>query len=74
MLTCNLVVTDTANIINNEKIVKGIWTHYIPEALRLGTLKAVPEPIIVGRGLGKVEDGVAMLKSGISAGKLVVEL
>jgi hypothetical protein len=42
--------------------------------LRLGTLKAVPEPIIVGRGLGKVEDGVAMLKSGISAGKLVVEL
>lgn len=74
MLTCNFVVTDKLNIINNKRIVKGVWTHYIPEALRLGTLKAVPKPIVVGRGLEKVEDGVAMLKNGISSGKLVVEL
>jgi hypothetical protein len=69
-----LAVTDTANITKNKEVVEGVWKHYIPEALRLGTLKTVPKPIVVGQGLDKVKEGVTKLKNGISAGKLVVEL
>jgi hypothetical protein len=42
--------------------------------LKAGTLKAVPEPIIVGKGLDKIADGIELGKKGISAAKVVVEI
>jgi hypothetical protein len=42
--------------------------------LKAGSLKLVPEPVIVGKGLEKVPDACELLKKGASAVKYVVEL
>jgi hypothetical protein len=55
-------------------IVEGVWGRFVPEALRDGSLKTFLEPIVAGKGLGAVADGVDLLKKGVSAGKIVVEL
>ncbi|KAL6306662.1 putative zinc binding dehydrogenase [Sparassis latifolia] len=69
-----LPVDGTAAIVQDKEIVEGIWTRFVPEALKAGTLKAVPEPIVVGKGLEKVGEGVEMCKKGVSAGKVVIEI
>jgi hypothetical protein len=69
-----VLVNDTAAIIHDKEICEGIWGRYVPEALKAGTLKAVPEPIVVGRGLEKVKEGIELCQKGISAGKAVIEL
>ncbi|KAB8260657.1 chaperonin 10-like protein [Aspergillus pseudonomiae] len=67
-------VADVANISDFKEISEGIWGKYVPEALMNGTLKAVPEPLVVGEGLGKVPEGVSLSQQGISAKKIVVTL
>lgn len=37
-----------------KDIATYIWQKFLPEALREGILKAVPEPLVVGQGLEKV--------------------
>ena len=51
-----------------------VWTRYVPEALKTGSLKPAPAPIVVGKGLEKISEAIEVGKKGISAGKLVVEL
>ncbi|KNG86603.1 zinc binding dehydrogenase [Aspergillus nomiae NRRL 13137] len=67
-------VVDVANISDFKEISEGIWGKFVPEALRNGTLKPVPEPLVVGEGLGKVPEGVSLSRQGISAKKIVVTL
>ena len=51
-----------------------IWAKWVPEALQKGTLKALPEPIVIKGGLESVQEGLNKQKAGVSFGKIVVEL
>lgn len=52
---------------------KPIW-EYVTPALEQGKLKAVPEPLVVGKGLENVQKGLDTNKAGVSAKKVVIEL
>ncbi|KAI4605517.1 uncharacterized protein J4E88_007765 [Alternaria novae-zelandiae] len=51
-----------------------VWARWVPEALERGTLKAVPEPLVVGKGLDAVAEGYKKQKEGVSFRKVVIEL
>lgn len=51
-----------------------VWAQWVPEALEKGTLKAVPEPLVVGKGLDAVQKGYDEQKKGVSFRKVVIEL
>ncbi|KAI0382682.1 GroES-like protein [Hypomontagnella monticulosa] len=53
---------------------KAIYNDFLPEALKAGTFVPAPEPIIVGHGVGKIQEAVDRIKKGVSASKLVVTL
>ena len=53
---------------------EAVWGKYVPEGLEKGVFKAKPDPIVVGKGLEKVQDGIDRQKKGVSFGKVVVEL
>ena len=52
----------------HDAALKGI------KLLQKGTLKALPEPIVVKGGLESVQEGLNKQKAGVSFGKIVVEL
>ncbi|KAK3323352.1 chaperonin 10-like protein [Cercophora scortea] len=52
-----------------------LYHEFLPEALRTGKFRCVPEPLVVGHGLGSIQGAVDRLKEGgISAQKVVVTL
>ncbi|USP77648.1 GroES-like protein [Curvularia clavata] len=51
-----------------------VWAQWVPEALEKGTLKAVPEPLVIGKGLDAVQKGYDEQKKGVSFRKIVIEL
>ncbi|CZT17671.1 related to oxidoreductase [Ramularia collo-cygni] len=55
-------------------ITHQIWSEYLGPALEQGKLKAVPEPLVVGKGLESVQKGLDTNKAGVSAKKVVIEL
>ena len=70
----NHIVNDTSQLGQSKEIAEAVRGHYVPEGLKAGTLRALPEPIIIGKGLEKIVDGAEVLKKGVSARKVVVEL
>ncbi|KAL1796675.1 hypothetical protein ACET3X_005215 [Alternaria dauci] len=50
-----------------------VWGQWVREALEKGTLKAVPEPLVVGKGLDAVAEGYKKQKEGVSFRKVVIE-
>ncbi|KAI0138707.1 GroES-like protein [Hypoxylon sp. NC0597] len=53
---------------------KAIYNDFLPAALKAGTFVPAPEPIVVGKGLDKIQEAVDLVKKGVSAAKLVVSL
>ncbi|GIZ43983.1 hypothetical protein CKM354_000719200 [Cercospora kikuchii] len=51
-----------------------VWEKFVTPALESGQLKAVPEAVVVGKGLESVQKGLEANKAGVSAKKIVVEL
>lgn len=51
-----------------------VWREYATAALQRGKLKCLPSPIIVGKGLDKINEALKRCEAGVSAAKLVVEL
>ncbi|RDI76943.1 hypothetical protein Vi05172_g13044 [Venturia inaequalis] len=51
-----------------------LWNHYVPGALADGSLKAVPPPLVAGKGLESLQMAVEKQKEGVSANKVVVLL
>ena len=47
---------------------------YIPEALAVGKFQAKPDPLLVEGGLEKAQEGMDLLKKGVSAKKVVIEI
>jgi hypothetical protein len=51
-----------------------VWRKCIPEALAAGTFHAKPDPITIKSGLEKVQECMNLLRDGISAKKIVIEI
>ncbi|OAQ99716.1 hypothetical protein LLEC1_02725 [Akanthomyces lecanii] len=51
-----------------------VWQEYVTTALQQGKLACLPPPIIVGKGLDKINEALERCVAGVSGGKLVVEL
>jgi hypothetical protein len=51
-----------------------IWHDFIPAALASGKFQAKPDPFIIKGGLSKVQEGIDMLRNGVSAKKIVIEI
>jgi hypothetical protein len=58
----------------DPEATKVIWGDFIPKALASGQFKAKPDPIVVGKGLEKIQEGMDRHKKGVSAAKVVVTL
>lgn len=58
----------------HKQVGEAVWGKYVPEALEKGVLKALPEPVVIGKGLESVQKGLDANKKGVSAKKVVVEL
>lgn len=53
---------------------RAIYEDYLPAALAQGKFVAAPEPLVVGKGLECVQEGMDMNRKGVSAKKVVVSL
>ncbi|KAF5867950.1 putative zinc-binding oxidoreductase protein [Botrytis fragariae] len=51
-----------------------VWRKYVPEALVKGKYLAKPDPEVLEGGLGRVQDGIDLLRNGVSAKKVVIEI
>lgn len=51
-----------------------IFHNFLPEALLQGSFKSSPQAKVVGKGLESVQEAMDVLKSGVSAQKIVVTL
>ncbi|KAI1339984.1 zinc-binding oxidoreductase CipB [Xylariaceae sp. FL0016] len=63
----------STSILHND-VGKAIWADYLPEALQRKCYVAAPEPMVVGSGLENIQQGLELLKKGVSARKVVVDL
>ncbi|KAM3076031.1 hypothetical protein ACMFMG_006456 [Clarireedia jacksonii] len=58
----------------NLDVGDAVWRQYIPKALAAGKFQAKPDPFIIKGGLEKVQEGIDVLRAGVSAKKVVVEI
>jgi hypothetical protein len=51
-----------------------VWHDFMPKALETGKFQAKPDPHVVKGGLSKVQEGMNIVRSGVSAKKVVIEI
>ncbi|KAK4039754.1 chaperonin 10-like protein [Parachaetomium inaequale] len=54
--------------------VARIWKDYLPQALEAGQFVPAPAPMVVGKGLEKIQEAMGVQMKGVSAQKVVVML
>ncbi|KAJ9605297.1 hypothetical protein H2200_009954 [Cladophialophora chaetospira] len=57
-----------------NEVGPAIYNDFLPAALKSGQFRALPEAMVVGHGLEKVQEAMDVLKAGVSAKKVVVTL
>lgn len=62
------------HIFGMNEITHAFWKDYITPALEQGELKCLPEALVVGKGLESLQKALDVLRKGVSAKKVVVEL
>ena len=55
----------------NLDVGDAVWRKYLPEALAAGSFLAKPDPLVL-KGLERVQEGLDLLKEGVSAKKIVI--
>jgi NADPH:quinone reductase-like Zn-dependent oxidoreductase len=60
--------------LDDKYVGDAVWAKWVPEALESGALKALPPPVVAGKGLESVQKGCDEQKKGVSFGKIVIEL
>ncbi|ESZ93887.1 putative quinone oxidoreductase [Sclerotinia borealis F-4128] len=50
-----------------------VWRKYVPEALAVEKYLAKPDPEVLEGGLERVQDGIDILRKGVSAKKIMIE-
>lgn len=58
----------------HDELTTFIWSKFVPAALETGRLRPLPPPLVVGKGLEAIQDGINQNKEGVSFKKIVVEL
>lgn len=58
----------------HKQVGEAVWQKWVPGALKDGSLKCLPEPMVVGKGLENVQKGFDIQHKGVSAKKVVIEL
>ncbi|KAK8041738.1 hypothetical protein PG993_006261 [Apiospora rasikravindrae] len=61
-------------VIGPETPLRQIFEAYLPRALAEGRFEARPVPDVVGKGLDRIQDAFEVLRKGVSAKKIVVQL
>ncbi|KAJ5636216.1 alcohol dehydrogenase [Penicillium longicatenatum] len=51
-----------------------IWHKFMPSALAAGKFQAKPDPHLIHGGLSKVQEGIDLMRAGVSAKKIVIEI
>ncbi|KAF5627126.1 zinc-binding alcohol dehydrogenase domain protein [Fusarium sp. NRRL 52700] len=74
-------IPDGVQVLINDHVLLGstdtgkrLWVDWLPGALEDGTMKCMPHPKVVGKGLEEIQDAVDAIGKGVSGKKLVVEL
>lgn len=57
-----------------KEVGKAIYEDFLPKALEAGTFVPAPDPLVVGKGLERVQEAMDISKKGVSAKKVVVTL
>lgn len=60
--------------LRDDEVGRRLWAEVLPQGLADGTLRVVPEPLVVGSGLGAVQGALDRQRAGVSARKVVVTL
>lgn len=60
--------------LRDDAVGPALWGEVIPRALAVGDLRPMPEPVVVGEGLGDLQAALDRQRAGVSASKLVVRL
>lgn len=60
--------------LKDNDVGKAVYEDYLPKALASGEFVPAPEPMVIGTGLDKIQEGVDLLMKGVSAKKIVVTL
>ncbi|KAL3476662.1 zinc-binding oxidoreductase CipB [Aspergillus californicus] len=60
--------------LKDNDVGKAIYEDFLPEALKAKTFVPAPEPLVVGKGLGSLQEAVDLQAKGTSARKVVVPL
>lgn len=56
-----------------EEVTRLVWESFVPQALETGRLKPLPPPLVVGKGLEAIQEGIDQNRKGVSYRKVVVE-
>jgi NADPH:quinone reductase-like Zn-dependent oxidoreductase len=54
--------------------VMRVWRDYLPDAIADGHFRPMPPPLVVGKGLEKIQEALDVQRKGTSAQKVVVSL
>jgi hypothetical protein len=68
------IVSSVTIASEQPEVGDAVWRKYVPEALEDGQLLPKPEPLVIKGGLHHIQEGLDILKKGVSAAKVVVEL
>jgi formyltetrahydrofolate deformylase len=60
--------------LRDDEVGRRLWAEVLPAGLADGSLRALPEPLVVGSGLGAVQGALDRQRAGVSAQKVVVTL
>ncbi|KAF4126190.1 NADPH:quinone reductase or related Zn-dependent oxidoreductase [Geosmithia morbida] len=70
-----LTVTKThCGYVPYEGLALHLWGEWLPEAMANGTLKYLPAPVVVGKGLDKIQDAIYRQMKGVSGQKIVIDI
>jgi formyltetrahydrofolate deformylase len=58
--------------LRDDQLGERLWGEVLPGALESGVIRAIPEPMLMGEGLGGVQAALDRQRSGVSARKIVV--
>ncbi|KAG5768602.1 hypothetical protein H9Q72_003914 [Fusarium xylarioides] len=74
-------IPDGVQVLINDHVLLGsteagkrLWVDWLPGALEDGTMKCMPHPEVVWKGLEDIQSAVDLIGKGVSGKKLVVEL
>ncbi len=60
--------------LRDDAVGPALWGEVVPRALADGALRPLPEPVVVGEGLGGIQPALDRQRAGVSAQKLVVRI